>query len=151
MIREGGGYTYPTEQLYAFENWEGEKLSLVPLIHGRDNLEQEDKIRQEAERLEREQKLREEAAARAVELERSRVAAEAEAKKKQEELLAQQEQERIAAQGDKGRIMKVTEVLRAVITDIPEMNSAVGQHTHKTLTKQLGDIVRMLEAASKDL
>lgn len=56
-----------------------------------------------------------------------------------------------SAQGDKGRIMKVTEVLRAVITDIPEMNSAVGQHTRKTLVKQLGDIVRMLETASKDL
>lgn len=109
------------------------------------------KEREEAERQEREKKLQEEAAARAVEQERLRVAKEAEAKKKQEELLVQQEQERIAAQGDKGRILHIVDQLNEVIQNLPHMNSAVGQHLLKTLNKQLGDIVRMLDNASKDI
>ena len=54
-------------------------------------------------------------------------------------------------QGDRGRILHIVDQLNEVIQGLPEMNSAVGQHTRKTLVKQLGDIVRMLETASKDL
>lgn len=139
---------------YVLKATEVRRLQDIEMEKLRIREEEEMKVwreKEEAERLEREQKLREEAAARAVEEERSRVAAEAEAEEKKKELLAQQEQERIAAQGDKGRILHIVDQLNEVIQGLPEMNSAVGQHTHKTLTKQLGDIVRMLETASKDL
>lgn len=151
LTREGGGYTYPTHQLHAFENWEAEKLSLKPLIEGRDNLEREDREKKEQERIAREEQLKAEAAEEALRQERLRVAAEQERQKKQEELLAQQAAEKALQASDKEKVGYVTNSIEETIRILPEMKSSVGQHAMKTLAKQLSDVVKMLDNLSNEL
>ena len=148
LTREGGGFTYPTEQLHQFENWDAEKLSLKPLIQGRDNLEREDRLKAEQERVARDQKMKEEAAAAAVEAERVRLANEAEAKKKQEELAAQQEQERIAALGDMGR----AEGLMLALVNIPIDNytSAAGRAMALRMKKFKDSAIEIVDTFIRD-
>lgn len=149
LTREGGGYTYPTEQLHTFDDWEAEKLSLRPLISGRDLHEREDQERQEQERIAREEQLREEAAAEALRKERLRQAAEQERKEKEDAIRAQQEAERIAQAGDKGKVEALCDELEHI--KIPELDSPMGQHGMARVRYHLDKLIKMAESIAKDL
>jgi len=104
---------------------------------------------QERERIAREEQMKAEAEERGRQAEAAR---QAQAKAREEEekaRLAQQEADRIAQAGDKGKVEILCDELKHI--EIPELDSAMGQHGMARVRKHLDELIKMVESIAKDL
>ncbi len=105
----------------------------------------------EQERIAREKQLQEEAAQKAVEAERLRIAQEQEEKEKAQKLLEEQEREKALQASDKEKVLNYGVKVSVLISEIPQLKSAVGTSAMKSYEKNLRDLANSLSKLSQEL
>lgn len=114
-------------------------------------IERREKEMAEKERIAREKQLQEEAAQKAVEAERLRIAQEQEEKEKAQKLLEEQEREKALQASDKEKVLNYGVKVSVLISEIPQLKSAVGTSAMKSYEKNLRDLANSLSKLSQEL
>jgi hypothetical protein len=106
---------------------------------------------QEQLRLAREERIKAEAAAEAVRQERLRNEAEQRRQEEQKKLLEEQEREKALQASDREKVLNYGVKVSVLISEIPQLKSAVGTSAMKSYEKNLRDLASSLSKLSQEL